>query len=488
MHPLDRSWIWFAPLVGAVAGLGFGMGVPHNPLRLLEHGAPFQRVSTPSPHVKPRIPGGSGLRLAMIHDVLHERYLKHGSAFYRERNRLVEGEVNKAFEAKSPPSLKTLDRIDDYAAGHERLGDSARAAEIMRRKLDLQRRFRLPELSLKETIADRPEGAAISEEEYALYKTYANLGTFLIHDSARQAMARNVNARDRMRSGLDYIRKAIAINPAAHFGREDWQLAIGSFLLAAMERPELLTKYDCVGDSLATPLKDLGHLSAVTGSPTQDRRALRRVGAEDMWAKEVQTPYRQSVPFDEPILGMLGMWTMGGGANPHFSLAFGEIMLRIGQFPIAWRAYERALSMTDRFWPDPKIREFLASHCRRRQTEIRDALEWTEAEAEAERQQFQAELAFGQKAQKAYQDQIEVRIQHGVSINDPRIEANIGLDDIASPVGDADIGWIEVYPPKIREQAINAVPLAVLGAGLGMVFTLLMKRRSNRQRLESSKD
>ena len=29
------------------------------------------------------------------------------------------------------------------------------------------------------------------------------------------------------------------------------------------------------------------------------------------------------MPFDEPVLGVIGMWTLGGGPNPHSALALG---------------------------------------------------------------------------------------------------------------------------------------------------------------------
>src|SRR5207248_2998560 len=84
----------------------------------------------------------------------------------------------------------------------------------------------------------------------ALYTTYANLGTFLIHGSARAAMAGDVPANDRLREGREFIRQAIAANPDAHFGREIWQEEAVEFLLAAMKKPELLREFDLIGNRL----------------------------------------------------------------------------------------------------------------------------------------------------------------------------------------------------------------------------------------------
>jgi hypothetical protein len=47
-----------------------------------------------------RIPGGTTLRLAMIHDVLHERYLRHGDAWNEEQIR--QARLTLAAEQKTP--------------------------------------------------------------------------------------------------------------------------------------------------------------------------------------------------------------------------------------------------------------------------------------------------------------------------------------------------------------------------------------------------
>jgi hypothetical protein len=62
------------------------------------------------------------------------------------------------------------------------------------------------------------------------------------------------------------------------------------------------------------------------------------------------------VPFDQPTLGILGMWTQGGGENPHFAVALGNIMSRVGQLRLAHFAYQRADATADRVHPDPDIR------------------------------------------------------------------------------------------------------------------------------------
>src|SRR5207253_654714 len=123
-------------------------------------------------------------------------------------------------------------------------------------------------------------------------------------------------------------------------------------------------------------------------------------------------------PFDEPALGIVGMWRMGAGANPHFALALGEIMLRVGQRYIAWTAYERAYQLAEHYWPRPDVQERFSAHCRARQHLIEKAL--PEEDWGARRRQFEKELAFGQQYQKDYQDYERKRLAEGASIVDPR--------------------------------------------------------------------
>ena len=188
------------------------------------------------------------------------------------------------------------------------------------------------------------------------------------------------------------------------------------------------------------------------------REWITKVGAEDGW-KDVAVPsHRTPVPFDEPTLGMIGIWRQGSGANPHFALALGETMLRVGQRYIAWAAYERASRLASRFSPDPATQQFLRDHCRKRQGQIEETLTfqgsapsyhpaWQHispppgAEAVADlRPSFEAELAHGEGFQRAYQEYEAQKIAAGVPIADEHFfdEFDAGREPIASPVGPED--------------------------------------------------
>jgi hypothetical protein len=393
----------------------------------------------PLPHQLPKYPGGVSLRFAMVHDVLHERFARHGEAYYRERNRRAREALARANGKYDDASFALMDD----------LGDDAEAVRVLRDKL-------------------RPQ-EALGFKDRQLYTTYANLGTFLIHGNMRPAIGGDAAARKRVREGLDFIQKSIAVNPEAHFGREIWQAVTCEYLLAAMDGPQILTRYDMAGNGLDAEMDPSRRRSLTNGeeygkfggnrevakyldpdSPgfpceVTHAMALRlreeyitRVGAEAGWKEAIHTSHREPVPFDEPTLGIVGMWRLGGGANPHFALALGEIMLRVGQRPIAWAAYERAARMADRFWPDAGLQRTLLDHCRRRQAVIEKGL--PPEERDRLRPRFEAELAYGQRYQEEYQVYEAERIRDGASIDDPHFDDDFLArhEPIASAPGDAD--------------------------------------------------
>ena len=57
----------------------------------------------PFPHHYAKYPDGITLRFAMVHDVLHERYTRHGKAYYSERNRRARDRASFSRARKSAP-------------------------------------------------------------------------------------------------------------------------------------------------------------------------------------------------------------------------------------------------------------------------------------------------------------------------------------------------------------------------------------------------
>ena len=439
------------------------------------------QTSLPLPHHIPKYPGGVSLRFAMVHDVLTERFARHGKAYYTERNRLVQKELQQLKDQAKPgqkPSDKYFDLLNDLGAGYEALGQHDAAISVMRDKLK--------------------EQEALGIKGRDLYTTYANLGTFLIHENFVKARTGDATAKQLLREGLDFVHKSIEVNPQAHFGRELWQAAAVEFMLASIETPDLLFKFDMVGDDLHKDVDpselrafDAHHWSIdymareskrylESPSPADDkgyyheyRANIVRVGAEGNWSKALKTSHKEPVAFDEPTLGIIGMWRLGGGANPHFALALGEIMMRVGQRYLAWTAYERANAMFDQFWPNPDVQRKFVEQCRNRQKTIEKQIpseNWDER-----RQQFQDELAFGQGYQAAYQYYETKRIKEGASIDDEHFydEFHAQWGPIASPVGPED--KFIVADPR-RPNVTISWPLILFFSGIFAFITACILR------------
>ena len=501
-------WTVIAALAGLVGGC-VGGSVGHMDRDPANH--PFLAEYVPLPHHVPKYPGGAAFRFAMAHDVIHERFPRHGQAHYRERNRLTREKL--ATLSRDDPAAFPL--ADDLAAGLDRLGRPDEAVAVMRDKLARQ----------------QAKGFAGRD----LYTTFANLGTFLIHGSFQASQAGDADARARFREGVGFIRQSVEVNPEAHFGRERWQAAIAEFLLAAMDDPALLKTFDCLGNRLDMDIEVILNREANWsdtgyGRPTDAafsqwkaadevpaffqpgvrpddpsiweelspiRKHITKVGAEAGWDAVPVPSHRAPAPFDEPVMGMIGMWRQGGGANPHFSLALGETMLRVGQRYIAWAAYERASRMADRFWPDPAVQRFLRDHCRRRQGQIEETLSfqaspnrrpWQHisppppAEAVADlRPAFEAELAYGEGYQRSYQEYEAKKIAAGVSITDEHFfdEFHTGREPIASPVGPEEwfafVPRVRMFEYAARRRWACGVFAAVLA---GMATALLVRWRA----------
>jgi hypothetical protein len=502
--------------VAAVVGLAAGwVGGAIGHVLPQPRDYPFLAEHVPLPHHVPRHKGGLSFRFAMAHDVIHERFPRHGPAHYRERNRITREKLAK----RSPDDPATFSLADDLAAGLDRLGRPGDAVAVMRDKLA------------------RQQGRGLAGRD--LYTSYANLGTFLIHASYAKAVAGDAAARERFREGVGLVRKSVEVNPEAHFGRERWQAAIAEFLLAAMERPDLLETFDCLGNRLDLGIEQIldreanwvqtGHGRPTDAAFSQGKAAdevprffgagvrpddpsnweelrpirkhITKVGAEYPWEDVPVPSHREPVPFDEPVLGIIGMWRQGGGANPHFALALGETMLRVGQRYVAWAAFERTARLAGRFWPDRAIQEFLGAHCRRRQAQIEETLAYQPPAGSRRlpwqhvspppgvevvaglRPAFEAELAHGEGYRQEYQRFEQERITAGVPITDPGFFAafHAGREPIASPVGPEE--WFAFVPrARMHDYAAGRRRAwAVFGAGMAAVAAVLLSWRRGRQ-------
>ncbi|QDG53929.1 hypothetical protein FIV42_25250 [Persicimonas caeni] len=356
------------------------------------------------------------LRFAMVHDILHERYVRPGEAYYRARNARARQKLARLDrrwnrDTDERPPAEWFGHVDDLAVGLDRLGEYDEAEALLRDKLQLQK------------AADLPR-----------YTTYANLGTVLAHRSAKAALSGAPDARHSLEEALSFIDKAITANPNAHFGREVWQKAAIEYLLYGAEYPDFLRRYDMVGNRLDVHRscddmrfdgsgthyvgRELGDLSRPLFSPARYdwdtveqgwhqvaeeiggigvRDLIRDVGAEGEWSDIDGLSQNVAVPFDDPVLGIVGMWRLGGGPNPHFALTLGGIMERVGRPRLAWAAYERAERL-GAGWPE-SVRAELHKYCGDRKTELQAHLGESAA---ALRHVFDAELERGRDFQRKY--------------------------------------------------------------------------------------
>lgn len=517
--PAWWSWVIIAGFVGFLCGW-INNWLPLTQPRLREP------IRMPALWRIPKLPGMGGLRLAMVHDVIHERFAIRSPTWYASRNAAAQARIAAWDSASGEPPAAILEAYDDLAVGLDKVGDDAAAAEAMHRKAALIH-LALPDsrtppstesdahaVAMRELEAVTARGD-LSAADHHRYTTLANLGTALVHGGMRAALAGDAAAEARVRQGLCCLDQAVAINPAAHFGRESWQIVAVEHLLATRAHPDLLLSHDLIGDRL--PTDD----APVTGSPysgsvsvfnwpdmyvdhavpddpavikrlTQtnnrlfgndwtaeyvdrhitvserniSRSTLTTVGIDTSWTGPTQSHRHAPAAFDEPLLGLLGMWTLGGGANPHSALAIATICERIGQRPLAFDAYERCAALADAFSSDPAVRRRLVEHCHARQLALARALSPGNANdwMEEERKRHADELAWALKRRAAARQSEERALAAGTAPElippgdgDPR--------PLASPPGNADERWGTTYAGNRRSDGIACALLAMAAVG-----------------------
>ncbi|MCB9544829.1 MAG: hypothetical protein H6706_02930 [Myxococcales bacterium] len=422
-------------------------------------------IVQPAPYRVPPTPGGTALRLAMVHDVLHQRYPQHGPAWQRATISRTRALISAA-GGRRPLDLATLDAFDDLAVALDRSGRPAEAIDVLRRKQSL-------------TPWPEPRGQDDTRAGQVWYRTHANLGTVILHAHLGEALAGDAAALVAARRGVEHLRKSVILNPGAHFGRERWQIVVVERLLAAAEQPTALLEADILGLPLdgapwqkggvfLLPLsKDLAEAidrGQPVERPNEVRSQVRRV------------EIGEGVPFDEPTLGLLGMWMLGGGPNPHSALALGHLMEAARQPRIAWAAYARARALGDRFSRDPVTRDALLAHCAARQAALEADLGESAATLQAEHDR---ELALGlawQAAQAAREESLySADDLEGTRLLATDTAALVTTDrgPIATPPGPEDL---VLFANRLADPSLLAAG-ALNGAALFAWLGVLTRRR-----------
>ncbi len=423
-------------------------------------------VAEPAPYRVALMPDGTALRVAMVYDVVHQRFPRHGPAWSEAVVARSIARVEQT-EARDPAALfepASLEAFDDWGVALDRLGRADEAISVLRRKKALVER-RWPRLDFPpKAAADAVEAyievvrraGALTPAEQAWYRTYANLGTVLVHQGLRALATGDAEGRGAVAEGLGFVRQAVRLNPAAHFGRERWQLVVARHVRAGLDDPTWFTRFSAIGWPLDAPppklrptyralpaaVRDLVEgASHDLGERWTSREAyIPRVVPEPEWAEVTGADF-EGAPFDEPVLGLLGMWMLGGGANPHSALALGQIMEAMEQRPIAYAAYARALAMKDRFSPDAGTVRLIEALVRGRMADIAGQIDEDEASLQAA---VTVALAEGEAFQQAQADFEAARAADGADVLDPAVQAAFlaGCPPIASKPGQADTVFI----------------------------------------------
>lgn len=133
-----------------------------------------------------------------LEDIIAGRFDRFPPEYYEERLKRIEAGLGE--------TTLSLGQYDDAAVACDRLNRFEEAIEWMHRKQEAMSRMKLSD----------------QEQSEHQYRTHANLGTFLAH----QALANKEPDLKLLKEGLAELEKGIAINPDAHFGRENVQIAL----------------------------------------------------------------------------------------------------------------------------------------------------------------------------------------------------------------------------------------------------------------------
>lgn len=147
-------------------------------------------------------------KMDIVH-VLTGRFERWPDRYYEMRLEHVTRELDQGGLSLE----ERLDRLDNAAVALDRLKRSDEAVVMIERKRALL----------------EAEDPTKTKQEDHWYRFYANAGTLYAHRWFAQGATREKMAD--LERGRDLIRKAIELNPGAHFGREDVQLAIMEWMV-----------------------------------------------------------------------------------------------------------------------------------------------------------------------------------------------------------------------------------------------------------------
>ncbi len=224
-------------------------------------------------------------------ELITGKFIRHSPEFYHWRIR------DRQAKLKADPTNRAY--YDDLAVAYDKVGQQDKAIEVILAK---------------------------DQVEPGLYETEANLGTFLIHAGKYE-------------EGLQHIRKAIEINPDAHFGREKYQVLLVEYLAPRLKdgKPSL--------PLVNVMLPEKEHPDRESGLSFAD--FLRRRGGDyEMSEREL----------GEAVKGITGIMRFSKHDSPVLLEALGSLLTEDpheNAKQLAARAYLQASYQTD----DPDVRD-----------------------------------------------------------------------------------------------------------------------------------
>ncbi|MDB5295415.1 MAG: hypothetical protein JWO31_1398 [Phycisphaerales bacterium] len=187
------------------------------------------------------------------------------------------------------------------------------------------------------------------------YETAANLGTFHIH-------------KGELDEGIAWIKRALAINPAAHFNREAYQLRLAEFLRDGRADPRRAAGRNFLGFALREGL----YAEAESFAKTEGGGSAAMMPAGANVAATGPSTHPSAAPADSPALtpdkiphagrgnpgrleelglepdvfdGVVGMIRFGTGTSAELYLTLGDLLAASGDKHLAYRAYRRAIDL-----------------------------------------------------------------------------------------------------------------------------------------------
>lgn len=388
-----------------------------------------------------------------VAEVLAGRWERHSPFLYENRVARM-----RALIGREPANWAAYDNL---AVALEKLGRIGEAIEVMGRKEQLNP---------------------------GQYTTHANLGTFHLH-------------RGELDAGIEHIRKALAINPNAHFGREEYQLKLAEFLRAGRDDPRLLTAMNFLHIAGGKVVADLAAYLAGLDAARLPGGAVNNetapLAAADATTRPTSGP--TSVPAvasggdDDPprqhwlargeparlaelglkpnaIEGIVGIIRFGTGTSAELYLTLGDLLALRGDKHLAYRAYPRAREL------DHPRKAYLASAITSLSNHVEDRSALNETAVAAER----AAAAEWVAAYQRYEDDL---IRAG---KDPEDETN--LADFYAARGRATVPERfeagDLLPAdRHARTAVYAVALAtaVVVTWIGSIIWRVRRRRARRR-------